>query len=51
MKDFLKKTSEMGRACSTYGGRGQAHRWFGWANIREGDHLKHLGVVGRIILI
>jgi hypothetical protein len=30
----IKKT-EMGRACSTYGGRKEVHTGFSWANLRE----------------
>jgi len=31
-------------------GRGEAYTGFWWGNLRESDHLGHLGVDGRIIL-
>jgi hypothetical protein len=32
-------------------GRGEVHNWVFWGgNMREKDHLKHIGVDGRIIL-
>ena len=39
----------MGWACSTYGERRRAYRVW-WGNLSEGDHLKDLGVDGRILL-
>jgi hypothetical protein len=40
----------MGGACSTYGGKREAHTGFWWGDLREGDHLIDPGVDGRIIL-
>jgi len=39
----------MGGACGTYG---RQERCIGlwWGNLRERDHLEHLGIGGRIIL-
>jgi hypothetical protein len=31
-------------------GRGEVHRGFRWRNLKEGDHLRDRGVVGKIIL-
>ena len=46
MGDKIRK--EMGRVCGTYGeGRGAAG--FSWGILRDGDHLKDLGIVERII--
>ena len=42
--------NEMGGACSTYGGRGEAYTRFWWGNLRERDHLGDPGIDGRIIL-
>jgi len=42
--------NEMDRACSMYGGRGEAYTGFWWGNLRERDHLGDLGIDGRIIL-
>jgi hypothetical protein len=42
--------TEIGRVCSTYGGRREAHTGFWWGNLREGDNLEDPGVDGRIIL-
>jgi hypothetical protein len=47
--DQIKK-NEMGSACSTNGGRGEAHTGFWWGNLREGDQLEDPGIDGRIIL-
>jgi hypothetical protein len=33
-------TTEMGRTCSTYGGRGEVQTGFRRGNMREGDHLE-----------
>jgi len=44
------KKNEMGGSCGTYGGRGEVHTGFWWEDLREGDDLEDLGVVGRIIL-
>jgi hypothetical protein len=41
---------EVGRACSTYGGRGKVHTGFWWGDVREGDHLEDPGLDGRMIL-
>jgi hypothetical protein len=30
--------------------RGEVHTGFWWEDLREGDHLKHPGIDGRIIL-
>jgi hypothetical protein len=38
----------MGGACSTYRG-GEVHAGFWWASLRESDHLKDLGIDGRLI--
>jgi hypothetical protein len=35
----------------THMGRGEVHTRFWWGNLKEGDHLEHPGVDGRIILI
>jgi hypothetical protein len=40
----------MGRECSAYGERRLAFRGFWWRNLRERDHLKGLGLDGRIML-
>jgi hypothetical protein len=40
----------MGRTCGTFGGKGEVHTGLQWGNLRDGDHLKHPGVDGRIIL-
>ena len=40
----------MGRACSTYGGRGEVHAGFEWGNLREGNHLEDPDIGGRTIL-
>jgi len=40
----------MGGLCGTYGGRGEVHTGFWWGDLREGDNLGDLGVVGRIML-
>jgi hypothetical protein len=40
----------MGRACSTYGGIGEAYTRFWRENLREIDHLENPGVDGMIIL-
>jgi hypothetical protein len=40
----------MGGACRTYGGKGEVHTGFWWGDLREGYHLGHPGVHGRIIL-
>ena len=40
----------MGRACSTYGGRGEKYTGFGGENLKERGHLEETGVDGRIIL-
>ena len=45
--DQIKK-NELGRACSTYGGK--EHTWFSWGNLRKGDNLEDPNVDGRIIL-
>ena len=42
--------TEMGRACSLYGGTEEVHIGFWWGNLRVEDHLKDAGVDGRIIL-
>jgi hypothetical protein len=42
------KKNEMDVACSTYGG--EVHTWFCWENLREEDHLKDVGVDGKIKL-
>jgi len=47
--DQIEK-NEMGRTCSTYGGRGKVHTGFWWGNLREGDHLEGPGIDGKIIL-
>jgi hypothetical protein len=31
-------------------GRGEVHTGFWWGTLKEGDHLKDLGIDGRIIL-
>jgi hypothetical protein len=31
-------------------GRGEVHTGFWWGDLREGEHLKDLGIDGRIIL-
>jgi hypothetical protein len=41
------KKNEMGGACGTYGG--EVHIGFWWGNLKEKDHLKDLGVDGRLI--
>jgi hypothetical protein len=43
------KTNEMGRACSTQGKRSVAYRVL-VGKLRERDHLKDLGIEGRILL-
>jgi len=40
----------MGRACSTYGGRGKAYTGFWWGNLRERVYLEDPSVDERIIL-
>jgi len=45
--DQIEK-SEIGRACSTYGG--EVYTGFWWGNLRERDHLENQGIDGRIIL-
>jgi len=40
----------MGRACSTYGGRGEAYTGFWWGILRKRDYLEDSGVDGRIII-
>jgi hypothetical protein len=42
--------NDMGGACSTYGGKREVHKGFWWGDLREGDHLGHTDVDGRIIL-
>jgi hypothetical protein len=42
--------NEMGRACSTYGGKRGVHTGFWCGDLREGDHLGDPGIDGRIIL-
>jgi len=42
--------SEMGWACSTYGGRVEVCIEFWWGNLWERDHLGDLGIDGSIIL-
>jgi hypothetical protein len=42
--------NEMGGACSTYGGRGEAYTGIWWGNLLERVHLGDPGVDGRIIL-
>jgi len=41
--------SEVGRACSTYGGEERC-RGFWWGNMRERNHLEDPDIDGRIIL-
>ena len=40
----------MGGACSAYGGGERLIKGFGWAKLRERDHLGEPGVDGRIKL-
>ena len=40
--------NEIGGACSTYGGRGEAYRGFWWGNLREIGHFEDTGVDGRM---
>jgi len=40
------KKSEMGGACSTYGGRGEVYTGFWWGNVKEREHLNHQDVDG-----
>jgi hypothetical protein len=40
----LFKKIEVGRICSTYGGRGEVHMRCYWGNLREGDHLEDPGI-------
>jgi hypothetical protein len=40
----------MGRAFSTYRGRGEAHTGFWWANLWEREHLGDPDIDGMIIL-
>ena len=47
--DKIEK-NEMGRACSVYGGRGEAYKGFWWVNVREKARLEDPDVNGRIIL-
>lgn len=42
--------NEIGRPCSTYGGRGELHIGCLWENRKERDHLEDRGINGRIIL-
>jgi hypothetical protein len=42
--------NEMGRTCSTYGGKARCIQDFGGENLREGDQLGDPDVGGRIIL-
>ena len=44
------ENSEMGRACSAYGGDGWLIQGLGGGNLRDRDHLGDLSVDGRIIL-
>jgi hypothetical protein len=46
----IVEKNEMGGACSSDGGRGEACTGFWWGNLRERDHLKDPGIDGRIIL-
>jgi hypothetical protein len=48
-RDQIKK-NEMGRACSTYGGKGEVHTGFWWGGLREGNHLGDRSPDIRIIL-
>jgi hypothetical protein len=45
--DKIKK--EMGGTCGTYAGRRGVYSCW-WGDLMEGDHLKNLGVDGRIII-
>jgi len=40
----------MSEACSTYRGEKEYIQGFWLRNLKEGDHLVHLGIDGRIIL-
>jgi hypothetical protein len=40
----------MSEVCSTYGEEKKYIQGFWWRNLKEGDHLVHLGIDGRIIL-
>jgi hypothetical protein len=40
----------MGRACSTFGGRGEVYTGFWWGILRERDRLEDPSIDGRIIL-
>ena len=42
--------NDIGRVCSTYGGREEVHTGFWWGNLRKRYHLEDPGVDGRIIL-
>jgi hypothetical protein len=42
--------NEMGEACSARRGEREGHTGFWWGDLREDDHLRDLGVDGRIIL-
>jgi len=40
----------MGEACSTYRGEKKYIQEFWWRNVKDVDHLIHLGIDGKIIL-
>ena len=45
------KNIGMGSECSMFGEEeGEVHTGFWWGNLKERDHLEHLGLIGRIIL-